>query len=389
MIVKLLIVLFFLGVSPLINGEEIELTFQENRTVRMNFSVMPAVKSNRVWTNGADFFSDKAKTYTFTQPYSSARRSILACVDPISKKKNVFYLDLNNNKTIDKGEAFHAEPFDIDAAGLHDFADAAYKVTKIPYKGNMDINITYFEKYKFGDLDGILFSASAWGCYKGEAILNGAPYNVTLIDNNLDGQFNNYQTSGQYDADQLNIRPKDAAPAKVNVANDPLRRKMLINAKAYEVIIKENGKKLILDPISVEMGEVISNMQTFLAHEDWGNMILQANQKKSLPAGEWALTHYQNSHKNGFIGVTYIGDGKINIDVAPNKVKELKLDTRLIAAISSNRRAKYVDLNLKLKTSQGASFASYYNSTKKFEGIPFTITDGSGKTVHQGKFTFG
>jgi hypothetical protein len=389
-----------LFLCPLVRGEEITLTFEESDMgPQFLFGLMPVFDDNDLWAGGHDRLTEDVETFQFSIPSDSFDREdwMLISVDNTGEGGKIVYLDLNRNKKIDGAEHF---PLKIATrvSYMEDAKDKSFVTEKFDFPASKEggntfpVNLYCLFMPGHGDTENLIFGFTSWGCYKGEARLNDMLYKVTLLDQNMDGDFDDYQKDENSMCDGLLLQAKPVPENNDMMYGEPLRQKMFINNKTFSVAVNEGGKKLIIEPIQVPYGSVdlkTADVSVNLFSAEWGNIMMEQAGKKEVPAGTWKVSQFtrHNGDNNRFL--MYQSSDAMNVEVKADQSAELSMATTLKSDISQSIRGNKVNLSLKLTTDQGANFASYYGGEKAFEGIPFAITNGAGETVHEGLFTFG
>ncbi len=363
------------------------------------------------WSNGGEILSNRALTFALGNPLEGGSPDGLAlCVDYETKESKypfVLYADANGDRKIDETERY---PLNWLEGGKHMINGreailqnhlVAEKIclptTLLGKRHEVFVNIVLSQ----GTLSGFRnahyfrFSVEAWGCRKGRATLDDRTYEIIVRDGDCNGLFGDYEKGNWFRAPPTGDRVA-FIPGSSSLSRDlPLRQKFVLDSKGFTIDVRENGKKVVIEPEPVAFGEVIPSdreIEMTLWNLDWGSFTFAAGEKKKLPAGDWFVTEFARRSSETGACCYYSGSGKIKASVEAGKNNVVEVDTILRAAVTAKKKRDQIRLSLDLATSQAASFRSYRSSRsdgEPFRGIPFMITDSAGEVVKQAHFEFG
>lgn len=244
------------------------------------------------------------------------------------------------------------------------------------------------------------FSILAWGCYRGRATLDGRVYEIILRDGNADGIFCDFDERSwltQPDwVDTVAFIPEGSPP----MLGIPLRRKILLDQKGYSVAVHENGRKMVIEPDPVTLGEVGASsdeIEMALWNADWGAFIVPPGEVKNLPSGIWLVTEFvRHCSETGARCNYWLGSNKGGVRmeavVEAGKTTIVTLVTIVKGEIIARRRTKdRITFALRLTTPQDASLHSIEcppDCDDPFDGVPVIITNSAGAIVAQDLFEF-
>lgn len=371
---------------------------------------VPNLMGGAGWLNGKDFLSKRAMTFGIECSLAQGTVCMLPfTIDyetPHSKRPCFLYVDANLNDTIDEGERY---PLKILVGGKHlmDGREAILQGNMIAEKIRFMPTIEGRQQELFANvvLSGSsyslqearyhLFSLEAWGCCRGRATIEGTTYDIFLRDRNANGLFSDFDKgtwiTTLHSADTVAVVPEGSPVTH----GQPLRRNIILDGRAFTLDVRENGRKLLIEPRSVEFGEVAAadkEIKMSLWSVDWGLFTIAPGESMKLPAGRWCITEFDRKNAETGARCRYKSSGKLTTDVAGGNNNVVELDTILRAVVSSKKRDGGIRLSLDMTTSQEATFRSYQAPRSKddpFKGIPFMITNGAGEVVAQDFFEFG
>ncbi len=398
--------LLFLPVS--LTAGEIELTLEKSgEGPSFYFGLNPQNASQPSWEKGSESFTQNASTYDFYFPWGikegSRPGTRLLTLDRRAEgdgNPDTLIIDLNRNREIDEGERF-----DLEAPSTESPFGPGYTVLSVaalPFvmgsatrKPLLTLYLLIPDATPEGSIN-LIFGLSAWGCRRGEATIDGVTYTVTLHDRLINGAYDDFQEGNSRQNDTISFVPKEGGSVKeAPNFGTPLRRKMILAGKTYDVRVMEGGARLQIDPITVDYGHVAAaagDVGLTLVHPDWGNQRIEPDEKKRLPTGTWTVQDFSCTKGEGQPICFYAGPPEMQVEIISGNTVTMKMETRLIPEVTQKAYGDSLNLSLALATTQGAKFRSYFggNDTKNpFKGIPFVIQNGSGETVQEGLFTFG
>ncbi len=418
----------FVGLAALLfclplRAEEIELAQGESRKWSRGFArAVDFEVSDDEWEGGGAP-GGRAETCCAYIPVGDLEEEgILLSIDfGKSSKPAALIIDCNGNGAVDKGERFLFEPAPPDRRRPHVRRFCAEKVVlpngpdgkPIPVNVSCEIGAgprhgegdsglaTELEKDALASLRSAVeeilptveLFVEAWECREGRADLGGVHFDIALIDRNINAAFSDFEEESGDESDLLVVASKESGPGASFVSAMPLRRKVVLNSRAFSIGVNRDGRKLVIEPIDVPFGVVSSpaaDVEVTLKNPEWGRQTIPAGETIPLPAGEWSVDGFRR--RAGKRSCSYTGPEKVRVHIAAGKKAAVELETRLAPAVKSRQRKKTVNLMLSLVTSQGARFNSYElppSGGKKTAGVSFAIKDSSGRVVLEDSFEFG
>jgi len=397
--------MIFFICAPL-GAEDYALTFEKavhNPVAFFGTAPAEAGEKGTGWIDGDEFLTKDAQSViAYLGMGEGQNAALLLSVDTKADgadKPDTLYIDLNRNRTLDEAETFPLVLVDNKGAGpvmpftLLCAEKVAYHDEYSAGGGPFHVNFYYPIIDDAPPGFGTAFGLSAWGCYSGRVTLDGVAYDVTLEDRTVNGSFCDFDSGSHFDCDSLEMRRADQEKALTGLTPpSPLRRKMLIGDRAFGVTVKENGRVLALESITVETGRVStssSDLAVNLSHPDWGSFPIEAGETKALPAGEWTIVDYSRVKKEPSSVCYYSAPTDKSVSLAGGESVCLDLATTLVAAVTATPRKGLVQLGLAMTTDGGATMRGFYSEKAKGRGIPFHITNAAGETLEKGTFEFG
>lgn len=397
--------ILFLFSAPLA-ADEYTLTFEKavhNPVAFFGTAAIETGEKGNGWIEGGEFLTQDATSVIAHLGMGDAgSTSLLLSVDKKSDeadKPDTLYIDLNRNRTLDEGETIPLVLVDNKGEGpVMPFtllcAEKVAYCDEDSYEGaTFHVNFYYPIIEDAPPGFGIAFGLSAWGYYTGQVTLDGVAYDVTLEDRTVNGSFGDFDEGARFDCDSLAMHRADEKRALTGMTPpSPLRHKMFIGHKAFAVAVKENGKVLVLDSITIETGRVNTgapDLAVNLSHPDWGSFRIEPGETKELPAGQWTIIDFEREKKARSSVCNYSEPTEKTVTLTKGATIRLELATALVAKISAERRSGLVRLELAMTTAGGARMRRYYSATAGSSGIPFHITNAAGATLEKGSFEFG
>lgn len=361
-----------------------------------------------LWEKGADLLTDKAVTLCAYFPIAGLEDGLILSFDNTAAgaaKFDTLYADVDFDLCLGKGEKFPLElarmPGDDYPPGTElPLCAARLSLEGVAGGGKAPffVNIYVIPVPDAGD--GLMLLPlwyEAWGCCRGAISFGSAAFDLILRDQNVNGSFTDFEQHDGKVGDTLTLVPaKSAGSGGRPPWAQPLREKMLLGGRTFLVKVKENGRKLLLDPHAVKFGRAAApgeEMEVALTSPVWGTHTVGAGSTLALPAGDWKVHSFRQIDRKTGAFCRYMGPEGITLTLAEGaaaRVPDLELEmTPAVTMRGKGRRSR--TLSLVLSTSQGARFKEYGNpaAAEPLPGIPLRITDGSGRTVTEGYFPFG
>ena len=131
-------------------------------------------------------------------------------------------------------------------------------------------------------------------CYrKGRAMVDGAPYSVTLMDQTMNGRFNDYavRREGYWDGDWVVFVPEGGKDADPAADRELLNSMRMVGEKAYRVSVSADGAEVTLAPAELPCGRLKINpaAETVRLAGELGPFCIRRAGSAVLPAGNYTL----------------------------------------------------------------------------------------------------
>lgn len=403
------LIVFFLAFigGPLPAAEEVVLTYMDAEAMPYSFSPPEPVEDEEDgWEGGTEFLANKAVTYL---AYLNAGDLLdegllfsLGASDESASRADTLQIDCNGNRRLEKNEKYALVP-------LHAQAEppilCARKIPLVVTEGKKPVLTTFFVIHfpgEGGREEMTAVGLQAWGHCKGQVTLNGESWELILTDVNVNGSFCDFESgSGDFlGADAISLkRAAEPLPAEPI----PLRPKLLLGKSAYTIEVRDNGRKVILGSLDVTFSTVAAarpDIEMVMQHPAWGIQTVPAGKEHALPEGTWTIRSFRTICKETQAFCDYIGPPSVKVALLPDGKRTVELDTVFNATIKPRQTRRAIQLSLHLHTAQGACFSSFYGGVAAgkaesgelgffLEGIPFKISDESGREVQKGIFEFG
>ncbi len=190
--------------------------------------------------------------------------------------------------------------------------------------------------------------------HAGACRIGGKEYGVRVWDMNNDHKFNTPSKVSVVKGEAFHAPSGDVVVFYEDTTFDPNKkagvafvdRCVVLNGKAYQLGISEDGKNLSAKPISVQMGQIQVPQNVWLANLVSDQFLFDIPESGkdpiSLPRGRYAFQHFENrvveelteeesakipnqpKFMNSYIDGTAVST-KAGFDVEPGKVTEVKL----------------------------------------------------------------
>jgi hypothetical protein len=400
----IVLALFLFALAVPLRAEDVPLTPGEAPAFPGTIYNFEPLEEGEGWEDGKTFLTANARSAQAFFPVGDLEdEGLLLSVDTCAegaRRPDTLYIDLNGNGSLDEGEKFPLEPAGIDhATPDNPLAIVFAKKIPLPATGGEEpllVNIFYTPvPVNVLEYAPLLLGIQAWECRRGTVTLDGKGYDVVLKDMNVNGAFDDFESGDGSACDTLSLIPAGKELAfGFDPYEQPLRPRFFIEAGAYSVSTGPAGEKLALEKLDTVFGAVAAaagDIEMTLTHPEWGAHTVKAGQERSFPAGTWKVKTFRRVREASGAYCSYSGPEGMTVAIGPGKKAAVGLDTALKGSVEAQRSRDQIVLSLDMATPQGAHFEAYANpaAKKPFKGVPFTISDGSGRTVLEAVFKFG
>jgi hypothetical protein len=350
------------------------------------------------------FLTAKARTTEAYFPFGDLEENgLLLSVDTRADgavRPDTLYVDLDGSRTLDNGETFALKTTGLGQAAPDNplAVVAAEKVPIVMAEGAKPllVDILYVPvPVNVLEYAPVLLGIQTHECRRGTVTLGVETFDLVLKDRTVNGAFNDFEGENDFGSDALSLIPRGKElPLGHDPYAQPLRRRLFQAGKAFTVNVDAAGTKLSLEPLATAFGALAASagdIEMTLVHPEWGTHTVKAGEERMFPAGSWQVKSFRCVRQETGAHCEYEGPEGMAVAIGEEKKAAISLETALQAVIKAQRARDNVVLALELKTSQGARFLSYLDpaAVKPFEGVPFSISDRSGNTVHEAVFKFG
>jgi hypothetical protein len=230
---------------------------------------------------------------------------------------------------------------------------------------------------------------------KGRTIIDGKPYRVALVDQTMNGHFNDFAAckEGYWDGDGVVFVPEEGREPDFVSDRELLNGMRVVGEKIYRVSATEDGAEMILTPAEVPCGrlKIEPAAETVSLAGELGVFCVRRSGLGMLPAGNYALTgiRYAATGKDGIAwkvwGVGFSGQSPAKFAIKPGKTEKMPFGPPFTTRVADMHFGGRGTLAMKVElTGQGGEHYEYGCASPDGKWVP--TADVVLKTKHGKEF---
>lgn len=221
--------------------------------------------------------------------------------------------------------------------------------------------------------DGLEVAFIPLGYRKGRIVIDGTPYSVMLIDQTMNGRFNDFAECKEdyWDGDRVVFVPEQDKETDLIAEKEPLNNIRMLGEKPCRVSVSADGAEMTLTPADLPCGQL--KMQpaaegVFLACE-LGPFYVRHSETAILPAGNYRLINisYAAMTKDGVAwrmsGYSFSGQTLPKFEVKPNKTVKMPFGAPFNSRVVKKSLAGKGSLTMKVELAGQAGERYEYGCT--------------------------
>ncbi len=194
----------------------------------------------------------------------------------------ILYADINGNGRLSDEKPYTAKPI---PSGW--FGNDRFRFGPVAIESELDGKKTSVS-FNISTTDGDVLGVFPFQCLKGDVVLGGDTYTLTIIDGNLDGRCSILpftQSTGPAGLDSISVLKKGSNPIDMRYSGLlPLTRMLRIYDTYYDIELEPTGQFIALKEAAMDYGK-LSVGDTFVRMQLWSDLAGQA----VWGQGEWKL----------------------------------------------------------------------------------------------------